>query len=81
MDAVGTIQLGKNGLTQGFYDALANSFKKHKNMKISVLKSSCRDKTELKEITEKILDFLGTKYKARIIGYTIAIKKHRKDVR
>ncbi len=81
MDAIGTIQLGKNGLTNGFYEAITNIFKKHKNVKISVLKSICRNKAELKKITQKILDNLGNNYTARTIGYTIAVKKHRKTVR
>ena len=80
MDAVVQIQLGKNGLTDSFLEALKKRFQKNKNIKISVLKSACRDKQELKEITNKILDFLGNNYKARTIGYTIAIKKFRRAV-
>lgn len=78
MGAVSQVQLGKNGLTEGFIESLKNHFKKHKNVKVSVLSSCCRDKSELTEITKKILDELGDKYSARTIGYTIAIKKLRK---
>ncbi|MFA5953819.1 MAG: YhbY family RNA-binding protein [Candidatus Pacearchaeota archaeon] len=74
-------QLGKNGLTENFLENLRNSFKKSKSVKISVLRSCCRDKKELKEISEKIVDSLGKNYTFKTIGYTINLKKWRKDVR
>ncbi len=72
------IQLGKNGITEGFMDSLKNHFIKSQNVKISVLRSFCRDKKELEEIKNKILAELGKNYTARTIGYTIALKKWRK---
>lgn len=80
MDAIGHIQLGKKGLTENFVLTLENHFKKFRNIKISVLKSACRDKKELKEISDKILEKLGKNFSARIIGYTIAVKKLRRAV-
>ena len=68
-------QIGKLGVTKGFINSLKNSFKKHKIVRISVLKSCCRNKTELKEIAEKIKKSLGNNYKFRTIGYTIIFKK------
>jgi len=81
MDAITTLQLGKKGITQEFIESLKSRFKNYRNIKVSVLKNSCRDKKELKIINEKILGELGKNYKSRIIGYTIAIKKFRKEVR
>ena len=81
MDAIGQIQLGKQGLTDNFIKTLKDHFKKFKNVKISVLKSCCRDKQELKNISEKILEELGKKYTAKMIGYTIFVKKWRKEIR
>ena len=81
MPIIREIQLGKNGVTDGFLDSLKNQFVKTQNIKISVLKSCCRDKEELKEISKKILEGLGKNYTARIIGYTIALKKWRKEQR
>lgn len=81
MPIIREIQLGKNGVTDGFLESLKNQFNKTQNIKISVLKSCCRDKEELKKITEKILDSLGKNYTAKIIGYTIALKKWRKEMR
>lgn len=73
------IQLGKKGITDNFIESLKNQFKNSKNIKVSVLRSYCRDKEQLKKITEEILDRLGTNYRARTIGYTIALKKQKKS--
>lgn len=81
MQVVKRIQLGKKGLTDNFLETLRDHFKKYQNVKVSVLKSSTRDRQELKEISEKILDGLGKNYTSRIIGYTIVLKKWRKPVR
>jgi len=81
METLKNIQLGKKGLTKNFIDTLSDHFKSSRNVKISVLKSSTRDKKELKEISDKILDGLGKNYTSRIIGYTIVLKKWRKPVR
>lgn len=81
MTTLTTIQLGKSGLTENFIMTLKNHFKKHDNVKVSVLKSCCRDKDELKKMSKDILNELGTNYTAKMIGYTIAIKKWRKPVR
>ncbi len=75
---VANIQLGKQGLTENFLKTLQDHFKKFSNVKISVLKSCCRDKIELKKISEEILEKLGEHYTARNIGYTIVLKKWRK---
>ncbi len=75
------IQLGKKGLTDNFIETLKVHFKTHLNVKISVLKSSTRDKEELKEISNKILEGLGKNYSSKIIGYTLVLKKWKKPVR
>ena len=51
------------------------------NIKISVLKSCCRDRNELKKIADEILEKLGKTYTAKIIGYTIIVKKWRREMR
>lgn len=47
MSKVGFIQLGKNGITENFISTLKNNFKKHDNVRISVLKSA-RDPAQIK---------------------------------
>ena len=81
MPAIREIQLGKNGLTDNFIESLKNQFKNCNNVKISVLRSFCRDKKELEKVKEEILDKLGKNYTARAIGYTIALKKWRREKR
>lgn len=81
MQIVKRIQLGKKGLTDNFIGTLKDHFKKYQNVKVSVLKSSTRDRGELREISDKILEGLGKNYTSRIIGYTLVLKKWRKPVR
>ncbi|MBU2562754.1 MAG: YhbY family RNA-binding protein [Nanoarchaeota archaeon] len=78
---VGQIQLGKNGLTENFISTLKNNFKKNKSVRISVLKSAGHDKNQVKEYSEKILERLGKNYTSRVIGFTIVLKKWRRDIR
>ena len=78
MGRIGNIQLGKNGLTDNFLKTLWDHFKKFSNVKISVLKSCCRDKAELKKISDEIMEKMGEHYTTKNIGYTIIVKKWRK---
>ncbi len=75
------MQLGKNRITENFIENLKNHFKKHDNVKISVLKSCCRNKADIKKMAEEILKKLGKNYTAKTIGFTIALKKWRKVIR
>lgn len=75
------IQIGKNGLTENFIESLKNNFKTHTSIRISVLKSAGHEKEKVREMAEKILGELGRNYTARIIGFTIVLKKWRKIVR
>ncbi len=79
--SVGQIQLGKNGITNNFIKSLKNHFKKHENVKISVLKTAGHDREKIKKYSDEILDELGKKYTAKIIGFTIFLKKWRKAIR
>ena len=81
MSGIKQVQLGKNRITENFLSQLKKHFEKAQTVKISVLKNACRDRKELKEMTEDLLDKLGKNYTARVIGYTINIKKWRKDKR
>ena len=78
---LGQIQLGKQGITDNFIKTLKNQFKKHENVKISVLKSAGHDKEKVKKFSEEILEKLGKNYTSKIIGFTIVLKKWRKAIR
>lgn len=74
-----THQLGKSGLTQGFLELLEKSFKNNELVKVTVLRTATRSKDQLKAIAKKICDELSTKLKkkftAKIVGFTLFIKK------
>ncbi|MDD5699757.1 MAG: YhbY family RNA-binding protein [Candidatus Nanoarchaeia archaeon] len=75
------MQLGKNGITENFIETLKNNFKSHNNVRISVLKSAGHERSKIKEMGEGIAGKLGENYTAKIIGFTIIIRKWRKPVR
>ncbi len=81
MGTIGHVQIGKNGITENFIGTLQSHFKKHDNMKISVLKGAGHEKEKVKGYCEKILNSLGRNYTARVVGFTIFVKKWRKPVR
>ena len=78
------MQLGKGGITDNFISTLQNHFKKHQNVKVSVLKSILPEtggKKMVKEYSEQILEKLGKNYTSRVIGFTISVKKWRREMR
>lgn len=79
--AILNIQLGKNGITENFMKTLKSNFENHRNVKISVLANLTRDKKEIVKLKNKILEELGENFTARIIGFTIVVKKWRKAMR
>ncbi|MBR9701690.1 YhbY family RNA-binding protein [Candidatus Pacearchaeota archaeon] len=81
MPQVRQIQLGKQGVTDNFIESLRGQFNNCKNVKVSVLASARESKDDVKKYSEEILDKLGKNFTARVIGFTIVIKKWRRDVR
>lgn len=75
------MQLGKNGITDNFIQTLENNFKKHDNVRVSVLKSAGHTKEKVKKYSEEILEKLGKRYTAKNIGFKIILKKWRKEKR
>ena len=72
---VAKFQIGKQGLTEGVIESLKQDIKNHRQVRISVLKSCCRNREELMAILSKIESHLPKKFKYRLIGYTIVISK------
>lgn len=81
MVTVGKAQLGKAGLSDNFIKTLENHFKKYNIIKISVLKSCCRNREELKVIAGKIVSALGNHYSIKIIGWTLITRKWKRAVK
>jgi len=78
---VSKVQLGKNGVTDNFIETLKSHFKKHSNVKISVLKSAGHEKETVKGYQEKIVKELGNNYTARTVGFVINIRRLRREAR
>lgn len=76
-----TLHLGKNGLTEAFILEVKKLFENEKMIKIQMLRSACRDKTMAKEIAEKLVGELGEKYAYKLVGYTLTVSKHRRNIR
>ena len=74
-----TLQLGKNGLAEGFFELLENSFRERGSVRLHLLKSAGHDRERTKQLAEQIVERLGKKYTYKIIGFTIILKKWRKE--
>ena len=75
------LQIGKNGLTSGIIENIKNCFKTHNDVKVCLLKSAGHDRKKVREIAEQIIEELGKKYTYKIVGFTIFLKKWRKELR
>lgn len=75
------VQLGKQGISDNFIRTLKHNFQKYKNVKVSVLRSARENKDDVKKHAGIILEKLGEHYTAKIIGFTIALKKWKKPRR
>ena len=76
-----TIQVGKNGLTHGIIQKIRNDFTKRENVKIHLLKAAGHEKAQVKQMVEAIIEQFGVNYTYRVMGFSIFLKKWRKDKR
>jgi RNA-binding protein YhbY len=74
MKGLSKMQIGKKGLTESLLDSLKKAFNTRKRVDIKVLKSIA-DKEKVKEIEERLREELGKKFKFKVIGHTIKIRK------
>jgi RNA-binding protein YhbY len=72
------LNLGKKGLTPEFLENLKLLFTNVEHARISLLKSSSRNKEQVKAWAEEIVNKLGKNFTYKIIGYTIVLRKWRK---
>jgi len=79
---ISKFQIGKNGITQGVLESLLLVFKNHKQVRISMLKSSGRDRNSIEgvasEIAEKLSKDKAFAYTYKIIGFTIILTRRSK---
>jgi RNA-binding protein YhbY len=81
MKPIKKLQIGKNGLSPEFINQVKSFFEKERMVKIDILKSACRDKSEAKQIAENLIRELGPKYDYKLVGYVITVTKYRKEQR
>ena len=79
------LQIGKQGITEKFIENIKKMFANKRTIRISVLKSARSEgnegKNEVKKYCNLLLNKLGKNYNSTIIGFTIVIKKWRREVR
>ena len=80
MKEIKRFQIGKNGLTQNFIEQIKTYFEKSKAelIKISILKSICKDKKDAKKISNELIEGLGNMFTGKLIGHTIVVRRWRK---
>ena len=81
MKAIKRLQLGKGGLSDAFVEQARRIFEKERVLKITILRSACRDKKEAEEIGRRLVDLLGRKYDYKLVGYVLTVVKYRKTQR
>lgn len=78
---IARLQIGKNGLTNAFIEQVKKISEKEERIKITILKSACRDKADAKELCDKMVEGLGKNYTYRLVGYVCTLLKFRRNVR
>lgn len=81
MKPIRQLQMGKAGLSEAFIEQVRSVFTDEKMVKISILKSACRDKKDAKKIGEDLMEALGPKYGFKLVGYVLTVIRFRKDQR
>jgi len=75
MKKITKFQIGKFGVTEGVIESLSLALKNHKQIRISVLKSSGRSRESIDEMGKELTSRLKEKCKYSIIGFTIILIK------
>ncbi len=71
-------QIGKSGVTSGIIDSLVKKKKNHKEVRISALKASGRNRENIEKMALEIIEKLNQKNLnciSKTIGFTIILKK------
>ena len=78
MRQIKKLQIGKSGLSGAFIEQVRRIFEKEKVMKISILKSACRNKGDAEKMAQDLISALGRKFDYKLVGYVITVIKFRK---
>lgn len=72
------LQIGKNGLTEGFIAQAKKIFESQKVLRISILKAGTRDREEAKKIADELCAKLGQGYRYTIVGFVLIVRRGKK---
>ena len=72
------LNLGKNGLTPEFIENMKKIFLNVEHVRVGLLKSSTRDRVQVKKWADEIVSKLGSNFTYKVIGYTLVFRKWRK---
>ena len=75
MKKITRFQIGKFGVTEGVIESLELALKNHKQVRISTLKASGRNRENIEKMAEEITSKLTEKCNYKIIGFTIVLVK------
>ena len=73
-------QIGKKGLTPEAINSFATALKTHRQLRISMLKSSGRNREIVKQTALEIKQRMPHHCAYKIIGFTIILTKHKKHL-
>ena len=76
-----SVQLGTQGVSDNFIGMLEGHFQNHRIVRVSVLKNARKNKEDVKVHAEEIIKRLGSRYKYKMIGFTIILRKMKNPVR
>lgn len=81
MKQIKRLQLGKGGLHKGFISQVKKFFEKEEVVKITILRSACRNKDSAREMCDELVKCLGKNYSYRLVGYVATVRKFRRAQR
>ena len=83
MKTMAKFQVGKSGITANIIQALDFIFKNHKQVRVSFLKASGRNKDSMQEMAIDLINKLSelnkNRYDYKIIGFTVILIKINKN--
>ena len=79
MKPIKRLQIGKNRISDAFVEQVRSVFKNERIVKISILKSACRDKDDAKKMAEELIRELGGNFDYKLVGYVLTVMRFRKN--
>ena len=74
-DKTARFQIGKNGLTDNIITSLDLALKTHRQIRISILPATNRDRDSMKSLASDLVKKLKTPSTAKVIGFIIVLNR------